>query len=57
MERQVSVTDLIHALNDAASKMSSGNYHKLLMVNAAWALKQLVDRLYVLEGAPKDQVN
>lgn len=42
---QMSVTDLIMACNRAIGKMSVGNPHKLLLLNCAMAMRQLVDRL------------
>ncbi len=44
-QRAISVTDLIHKCNAAASGMSVLNPHKLLILNCGYALRQLVERL------------
>jgi hypothetical protein len=49
----LSVGDLTRACNDAAGKMSNLNPHKLLLLNCAYALQQLVRRINELQ----DQLN
>lgn len=47
--RKTSVSDIINQCNEAASKMGANNDHRILLFNCAFALKQLVERLYALE--------
>lgn len=47
--KQTSVTEIIEDCNAAAAKMSPKNPHRMVVLNAAGALKQLVNRLYTLE--------
>lgn len=49
----VSISDLINQCNEAASKMSAGNDNRNLIMNCAWAMRQLVDRLAFHEGEGK----
>lgn len=48
--KAISVTDLIKMANEAASKMSTGNQNKWILLNLGYALKQLVDRLEKYEN-------
>lgn len=46
---KVSISDLINQCNAAAAKMGTSNDHKLLLMNCAYAMRQLVDRLHKFE--------
>lgn len=41
----LTIADLTHQCNDAASKMGNNNPHKSLLLNCAAAMQQLVQRL------------
>lgn len=43
--KKVSISDLIVQCNDAAGKMGMGNPHRQLVLDCAFAMRQLVDRL------------
>lgn len=49
-QKVVTATDLIRQCNEAASKMSTGNDNRVLLLNCAYAIRQLVDRLAMHEG-------
>lgn len=51
--RVMSVTDLITECNESAAKMSVHNSHRVLLMNCAYALRQLVDRLAFHENQTK----
>ena len=43
--RVISASDIITRLNEASAKMSVTNPNKTLVLDAAYAIRQLVDRL------------
>jgi hypothetical protein len=49
---QTSVGDLIRQLNNVAARMRTGSNHRRVVVNAAFALHQLVQRLDKFENPP-----
>lgn len=49
-QKVISVSDLIHQCNEAVSKMSANNDHRILIMNCGYVMKQLVDRLAFHEG-------
>lgn len=50
---QVSVSELISACNQAVERMGNNNPNRYLLVNCAFAMRQLVDRLAKLEDRQK----
>lgn len=48
--RVMSISELITACNEAGAKMSNSNDHRHLVMNCAWAMRQLVDRLDAYES-------
>lgn len=52
-QRKVSVSELIHQCNDAVSKMSADNDHKLLIFNCGYAMRQMLDTIGRLEREAK----
>jgi hypothetical protein len=54
-QRTISVADLIRHCNETASKMGSDNPNKVLLLNCAFAMKQLVDRLEFHESKTRAQ--
>lgn len=51
--KRVSISDLITSCNDTADKMGMGNPNRQLVLNCAFALRQLVDRLGRFEADDK----
>lgn len=49
---QTSVGDLIRQLNNVATRMRTGSNHRRVVINAAYALHQLVQRLDKFENPP-----
>lgn len=55
-QKTVSITDLIQSCNVAAQKMSANNPNRNLLMNCAYAMRQLVDRLARYEHPEPEQV-
>lgn len=55
LRRVTTIADLCHQCNDQASKMGRTNPNKQLLLNCAYAMQQLVQRLDFHEGKVKKQ--
>lgn len=53
--RVITASDIITRLNEASSRMSVSNPNKTLVLDAAYAIRQLVDRLAFHEAKPGGQ--